>query len=129
MTREDVPASSARLVLAHGVPLLHPKTQLSEAMLEGWRNQMLARNLAPQRSEPDPSGASVSRPCERLSVAVVVVDGRWPMADLRSVRHVSVSTVRAYQTDLTVTGAPSLADTTSVVLERGLLELQRLRVL
>lgn len=44
---EDVPAGSASLVLTAGVRLLHPETQLFEAMLEGWRNQMLARNLAP----------------------------------------------------------------------------------
>ena len=47
MTRQDVLAGSESLVLADGVPLLHPDTQLFEAMLEGWRNQMLARNLAP----------------------------------------------------------------------------------
>ena len=44
---DDVPAGSASLVLTAGVRLLHPETQLFEAMLEGWRNQMLARNLAP----------------------------------------------------------------------------------
>ena len=43
--RGGVPGS-ASLVLADGVRLLHPQPQLFEAMLEGWRNQMLARNLA-----------------------------------------------------------------------------------
>ena len=37
---------AAGLVLVDGVPLLHPEPQVFEAMLEGWRNQMLARNLA-----------------------------------------------------------------------------------
>ena len=33
--------------LAAGVPLLHPDEQVFAAMLEGWRAQQLARNLAP----------------------------------------------------------------------------------
>ena len=33
--------------LADGVALLHPEEQVFEAMLDGWRNQQLARNLAP----------------------------------------------------------------------------------
>jgi hypothetical protein len=37
---------SARLQLAAGVPLLRPEEQVFEAMLTGWRNQQLARNLA-----------------------------------------------------------------------------------
>ncbi len=40
-------AGSARLVLLDGVALLRPDEQVFEAMLEGWRNQGLARNLAP----------------------------------------------------------------------------------
>jgi integrase/recombinase XerC len=37
---------SARLQMVDGVPLLHPAEQVFEAMLTGWRNQQLARNLA-----------------------------------------------------------------------------------
>ncbi|OEJ49668.1 hypothetical protein BGK72_01465 [Streptomyces agglomeratus] len=37
---------TARLHLADGVPLLRPEEQVFEAMLDGWRNQQLARNLA-----------------------------------------------------------------------------------
>jgi len=36
----------AGLHLAAGVPLLHPGEQVFAAMLEGWRAQQLARNLA-----------------------------------------------------------------------------------
>jgi integrase/recombinase XerC len=36
----------ARLHLADGVPLLRPEEQVFTAMLDGWRNQQLARNLA-----------------------------------------------------------------------------------
>ena len=37
---------AARLHLADGLPLLRPEEQVFEAMLDGWRNQQLARNLA-----------------------------------------------------------------------------------
>ena len=37
---------AAGLHLADGVPLLRPEEQVFEAMLDGWRNQQLARNLA-----------------------------------------------------------------------------------
>ena len=37
---------AAGLVLASGLPLLHPEEQVFSAMLDGWRNQQLARNLA-----------------------------------------------------------------------------------
>jgi integrase/recombinase XerC len=33
-------------VVAAGVPLLRPDAQVFEAMLEGWRQQQLSRNLA-----------------------------------------------------------------------------------
>ncbi len=36
---------AAQLHLAAGVRLLHPQEQVLEAMLDGWRNQQLARNL------------------------------------------------------------------------------------
>lgn len=37
---------SAHLYLAAGVPLLRPEDQVFQAMLDGWRNQQLARNLS-----------------------------------------------------------------------------------
>ena len=43
--RDGTPGS-AGLHLAAGVPLLHPDEQVFAAMLEGWRAQQLARNLA-----------------------------------------------------------------------------------
>jgi hypothetical protein len=46
MGRDGTPGS-AGLHLATGVPLLHPDEQVFAAMLEGWRAQQLARNLAP----------------------------------------------------------------------------------
>lgn len=95
---EEVPAGSASLVLTAGVRLLHPEAQLFEAMLEGWRNQMLARNLAP---------ATIRNELRLVRAFAAHADAypwRWSwsmadewFADLRSVRHVSVSTVRGYQ--------------------------------
>lgn len=37
---------AAVLHLTEGVRLLHPEEQVFQAMLDGWRNQQLARNLA-----------------------------------------------------------------------------------
>jgi integrase/recombinase XerC len=39
-------AGAAHRVVAAGVPLLRPDVQVFEAMLEGWRQQQLSRNLA-----------------------------------------------------------------------------------
>jgi len=98
MGPHDVPEGSARLVLAEGVPLLHPETQLFEAMLQGWRNQMLARNL---------SAATIRTGVRQVRAFAAHANAypwqwSWSMADewfadLRSVRHVSVATVRGYQ--------------------------------
>ncbi|MGH3203305.1 MAG: tyrosine-type recombinase/integrase [Streptosporangiaceae bacterium] len=44
--RQDGTPGSAGLHLAAGVPLLHPDEQVFTAMLDGWRAQQLARNLA-----------------------------------------------------------------------------------
>src|SRR5260370_20363993 len=50
--RGDGTPGSAGLPLAAGVPLLHPDEQVFAAMLEGWRAQQLARNLAPATAGP-----------------------------------------------------------------------------
>jgi len=47
MSRNGHVAGSAALSLVDGVSLLHPEDQVFEAMLTGWRNQQVARNLAP----------------------------------------------------------------------------------
>ncbi|MEV1173024.1 hypothetical protein [Nonomuraea sp. NPDC049784] len=44
-TNDRLPGT-ARLQLVDGVALLHPQEQVFEAMVDGWRNQQLARNLA-----------------------------------------------------------------------------------
>ena len=89
---------SAALSLVDGVSLLHPEDQVFEAMLTGWRNQQMARNLAPSTVD--------SR--EHQVRAFTRNAGGYPwqwsahladewFSDLRSVRHCGRSTVRGYQ--------------------------------
>ena len=83
-------------MLVDGVALLHPEPQVFEAMLDGWRNQMLARNLAETtirnrlnqvRAFADHSGAFPWQWTPQLA-------DEW-FADMRAVRHCSRSTVRS----------------------------------
>ena len=46
MGQDGQAPGSARLQLAGGAPLLRPEEQVLAAMLDGWRVQQLARNLA-----------------------------------------------------------------------------------
>jgi integrase/recombinase XerC len=95
--REHI-AGSASLCLADGVPLLHPEDQVFEAMLTGWRNQQMARNLAP--STVDSREHQVRAFMRNADVypwlwSSTMAD-EW-FGDLRGVRHVGRSTVRSYQ--------------------------------
>lgn len=91
-------AGSARLARLDGVALLRPDEQVFEAMLEGWRNQGLARNLA----------RTTVQARERQVRAFQAHAGTFPwewtamhadewFADLRAVHHCTRSTVRGYQ--------------------------------
>lgn len=89
------------MALADGVRLLHPEPQLFEAMLSGWRNQMLARNLA------ESTITARIREVRAFHVHNNSYPWQWSpamadewFADLRSVRHCSRSTVRGYQVGL-----------------------------
>lgn len=101
MGRDDARPGAASLVLVDGVPLLHPETQVFEAMLEGWRNQGAARNLA----------VSTLRTREgqvrRFAAHANALPWQWSphladewFADLRAIQHCSRSTVRGYQVAL-----------------------------
>ncbi|MGW4095228.1 hypothetical protein ACWEFY_36825, partial [Nocardia sp. NPDC004750] len=46
VSRDVLAPGAARLQLVNGVSLLRPDGQVFTAMLDGWRNQQLARNLA-----------------------------------------------------------------------------------
>jgi len=91
-------AGAARLHLVGGVPLLRPEEQVFTAMLEGWRNQQLARNLA--ISTVEGRQATV----KAFAVHVNAFPWQWSpqmvdewLGDLRSVRHLKRSTLRSYQ--------------------------------
>lgn len=96
--RGKKPAGSALTLLSQGVGLLDPEAQVLEAMLTGWEQQMLARNLA----------ASTIRARARAVRALVVHANEYPwswtmatadewFADLRSVKHCALSTIRGLQ--------------------------------
>jgi site-specific recombinase XerD len=89
------------LSLVEGVTLLHPEPQVFEAMLEGWSNQMLARNLSlattrnrlrQVRAFGDHANAFPWEWSPQLA-------DEW-FADLRAIRHCGRSTVRGYQVAL-----------------------------
>jgi integrase/recombinase XerC len=101
MGGDDARPGAASLVLVDGVPLLHPETQVFEAMLEGWRNQGAARNLAV--STLTTREGQVRRFADHANAfpwqwSPQLAD-EW-FADLRSIRHCSRSTVRGYQVAL-----------------------------
>jgi integrase/recombinase XerC len=88
---------AVRLHLAEGVPLLRPDEQVFTAMLEGWRNQQLARNLA--RSTVEGRESTVRAFAAYVSAypwawAPAMVD-EW-LGDLRSLRDLKRSTIRSY---------------------------------
>ena len=89
---------TARLQLVDGVPLLRPAEQVFDAMLDGWRNQQLARNLAATTVEG--RRATV----RAFAVAAGAFPWQWMpqmldewLGDLPSVRHVKRTTIRSYQ--------------------------------
>jgi integrase/recombinase XerC len=86
-----------RLHLADGVPLLRPDEQVFQAMLGGWRNQQLARNLA--RSTVEGQEITVRAFAGYVSAypwawTPAMVD-EW-LGDLRSLRDLKRSTIRSY---------------------------------
>ena len=89
---------SAALVLVDGVALLRPDEQVFEAMLRGWSNQGLARNLAPATVKAREYQVRAfqlhadSFPWEWMSHTA----DEW-FADLRAVHHCARSTLRGYQ--------------------------------
>jgi integrase/recombinase XerC len=86
-----------RLHLADGVPLLRPDEQVFQAMLDGWRNQQLARNLA--RSTVEGREGTVKAFAGYVSAypwawTPAMVD-EW-LGDLRSLRDLKRTTIRSY---------------------------------
>ncbi len=94
-------AGASSLYLVGGLPLLHPEEQVFEAMLEGWRNQQLARNLAYSTVQ------SRERQVQAFARHAEAFPWHWTphladdwFSDLRAVRHVGRSTVCGYQVAL-----------------------------
>ncbi|MDT3440333.1 site-specific integrase [Pseudofrankia sp. BMG5.37] len=98
MGHEGRAPGAAGLHLARGVPLLRPEEQVFAAMVEGWRNQQLARNLALStiygREKAVQAFARHADAFPWQWTAAMVDD--W-LGDLRAVRHLRHSTVRSYQ--------------------------------
>ena len=91
----------AGLMLVEGVPLLHPEPQVFDAMLQGWRNQMLARNLA---ASTVGNRLSQMRAFAEHNASYpwqwsTAMADEW-FADLRAVHQRARSTVRGYQVSL-----------------------------
>lgn len=96
--REELGPAAAGLMLVDGVPLLHPEPQVFEAMLGGWSNQMMARNLADatvrvRLAQVRAFGDHAATFPWEWSPALA---DEW-FADLRAIRHCSRSTIRGYQ--------------------------------
>lgn len=92
---------SGRVYLVDSVQLLHPEQQTFDEMLDGWRNQQLCRNL-----KFDTIDQRI-RYVRRFMDHVNEFPWRWTSAhveeyfgDLRSIRHLSHSTLRSYQSAL-----------------------------
>jgi hypothetical protein len=95
---EGFAPGAAGLQLAAGVPLLRPEEQVFSAMLGGWRNQQLARNLAFSTiNGREKTVAAFARHADAFPWrwTATMVD-EW-LGDLRAVRHLRRSTLRAYQ--------------------------------
>lgn len=93
--------SSGRVTLVRSTRWLHPEDQAVEEMLAGWRNQQLCRNL--QMATIDQRIRCV----RKFLASVNEYPWRWSPAlveeyfgDLKSVRRVSHSTLRAHQSAL-----------------------------
>lgn len=97
MVSRGLVPGAVRLHLADGVPLLRPDEQVFQAMLDGWRNQQLARNLA--RSTVEGRESTVKAFAAYVSAypwasTSAMVD-EW-VGDLRSLRDLKRTTIRSY---------------------------------
>lgn len=98
MGSEGLAPGSARLHLVDGIALLRPDEQAFTAMLDGWRNQQLARRLAFATVE------SRERAVRAFAAHAEAFPWQWTpqmvdewMGDLRAIRNLRASTLRGYQ--------------------------------
>jgi site-specific recombinase XerD len=92
-----VPGAAA-VHLAGGLALLHPDEQVFTAMLDGWRNQQLARNLAVSTIDGRASAIrAFARHADALPWQWTAQHADEWFGDLRAVRGCARSTLRSYQ--------------------------------
>lgn len=103
VSRDVLAPGAARLQLVDGVSLLRPDEQVFTAMLDGWRNQQLARNLT----------FSTINSREKAVRAFTAHADAFPWAwssqmadewlgDLRALRNLKRSTLRNYQNSISL---------------------------
>ncbi|GAA2970900.1 site-specific integrase [Streptomyces enissocaesilis] len=98
MSRNSLAPGAAGLHLVSDLPLLRPDEQVFTAMLDGWRNQQLARNLAFSTIEGrEKTVRAFARHADTFpwTWSPQMLD-EW-MGDLRAVRGLKRSTLRNYQ--------------------------------
>ena len=97
------PPGSASLQLAGGARLLRPEEQVFEAMLEGWRVQQLARNLATSTAGKRATAVrAFTRHADAFPWAwTAQMLDEW-LGDLRGIRGLARSTIRAYGLDVSL---------------------------
>ena len=97
MGRDGQAPGSAGLHLAGGAVLLRPDEQVMEAMLEGWRAQQLARNLAFSTiGKRLTAVAAFARHADAFPWAwTAQMADEW-LGDLRAVKGLRRSTIRSY---------------------------------
>lgn len=98
MVENNFAPGAVGLHLIGDLPLLRPEEQVFTAMLDGWRNQQLARNLAFSTIEGREKAVRafvLHADAFPWSWTPQMVD-EW-MGDLRSVRNLRHSTLRTYQ--------------------------------
>jgi site-specific recombinase XerD len=96
--QDGLAPGAAGLHLADGLALLRPEEQVFVAMLEGWRNQQLARNLAPSTiSGREKAVQAFARHADVFPWhwTSALVD-EW-LGDRRAVGNLKRSTLRNYQ--------------------------------
>jgi integrase/recombinase XerC len=93
-----LPPGAAALYLVGGVPLLRPEEQMFTAMLDGWRNQQLARNLALSTiSGREKALQAFARHTDAFPWHWLAKQVDEWLGDLRAVRNLKRSTLRNYQ--------------------------------
>lgn len=103
VTQDALAPGAARLQLVDGISLLRPDEQVFTAMLDGWRNQQLARNLAFSTIN------GREKAVRAFAAHADTLPWGWSsqmadewLGDLRAVRSLKRSTLRNYQNSISL---------------------------